>query len=201
MYIDDILIYSKTEEEHIKLVRCVLQKITENHLYINIYKGLFHIPEVEFVGFQVGKQRIVMSQKKVEDIVNWPAPRNVKEIQRLIGFANFYCRFMQGFSSLTLLIQVLTHNGVMWKWSEQCEKAFVGLKHKFTTAPILCHYHPERKKQIETDASDLCKAGILSQYEPDRCWHPLSYYNKRFLPAELNYDFHDKEMVVIVNCF
>jgi len=77
----------------------------------------------------------------------------------------------------------------------------VELKHKFTTMSILCHYYPERKKQIETDASDLCKAGILSQYEPDRRLHPLSYYNKCFLPAELNYDIHDKEMVVIVNCF
>jgi len=108
---------------------------------------------------------------------------------------------MQGFSSLTLPIQVLTHNGVMWNWSEQYEKAFVELKRNFNTAPILCHYHPERKKQIETDASDLCKAGILSLYEPDRRWHSRSYYNKRFPPAELNYDVHDTEMVVIVNCF
>jgi len=200
-YIDDILIYSKTEEEHIELVRWVLQKLMENNLCIDIDKCLFHVPEVEFVGFQVGKQRIQMSQKKVKDIVNWPAPRNVKEVQRFIGFTNFYCRFIQSFSSLTLPIQVLTHNGVMWNWSEQCEKAFVELKRKFTSAPYLCHYHPERKKQIETDASDLCKAGILSQYEPDRRWHPLSYYNKRFLAAELNYDVHDKEMVVIVNCF
>jgi len=142
-----------------------------------------------------------MSQKKVVDIVNWPALRNVKEVQRFIGFVNFYRRFIQSFSSLTLPIQVLTHNGVMWNWSEQFEKAFVELKPKFTTAPILCHYHPERKKQIETDSSDLCKAGILSQYEPDRRWHPLSYYNKCFLPAELKYDVHDKEMVGIVNCF
>jgi len=201
MYMDDILIYSKTEEEHIELVHWVLQKLTENNLCINIDKCLFHVPEVEFVGFQVGTQGIQMSQKKVEDIVNWPAPRNIKEVQRFIGFANFYRRFIQGFSSLTLPIQVLTHNGVMWNWSEQCEKAFVVLKGKFTTAPILCHYHPKRKQQIETDASDLCKAVILSQYEPDRPWHPLSYYNKRFLPAELNYDVHDKEMVVIVNCF
>jgi len=87
-----------------------------------------------------------MSQKKDEDIVNWPAPRNVKEVQRFIGFANFYRQFIQGFSSLTLLIQVLTHNGVMWNCSEQCEKAFVESKDKFTTAPLLCHYHPERKK-------------------------------------------------------
>jgi len=69
-----------------------------------------------------------MSQKKVEDIVNWPALRNVKEVLRFIGFANFYPRFIQGFSSLTLLIQVLMHNGVMWNWSEQCKKVFVELK-------------------------------------------------------------------------
>jgi len=68
-----------------------------------------------------------MSQKKVEDIVKWPAPQSVKEVQRFIGFTNFYRQFMQGFSSLTLPIQVLTHNGVMWNWSEQFERVFVEL--------------------------------------------------------------------------
>jgi len=144
MYIDDILIYFKTEEEFIELVRWVLQKLTENNLCINIDKCLFHVPAVEFVSFQVGKQGIQMSHKKVEDIVNWPAPRNVKDVQMFIGFANFYRRFIQAFNSLTLPIQVLTHNGVMWNSSEQYEKAFVELKGKFTTAPILCHYHSER---------------------------------------------------------
>jgi len=114
VYIDDILIYSKTEAKHIELVRWVLQKLTENNPCINIAKCLFHVPEVEFLGFQVGKQGIQMSQKKVVDIVDWSVPRNVKEVLRFIGFANFYRRFMQGFSSVTLPIQVLTHNGVMW---------------------------------------------------------------------------------------
>jgi len=98
-------------------------------------------------------------------------------------------------------MQTLTYNSVMWNWIQQCQEAFEELKHKFTTAPILCHYHPERRKQIETDASDLAKAGILSQYEPDKCWHPLAFYNKCFLSAELNYDVHDKEIVLIVNSF
>jgi len=142
-----------------------------------------------------------MSKKKVEDILNWPAPRNVKEVQKFIGFANFYYRFIHGFSSLTLPIQILTLNGVLWKCKEECQNASEELKNRFITATILCHYHPDRHKQIETDASDLCKAGILSQYQPDNRWHPLACINKRFLPADLNYDVHDKEMVVIVNCF
>ena len=129
------------------------------------------------------------------------SPMKCQGSTKVYWIHNFYYRFIQGFSSLTLPIQVLTHNGVMWNCSEQCEKAFVELKPKFTTAPILCHYHPEWKKQIQTDTSYLYKDSILSQYEPDRRWQPLLYYNKRFLPAELNCDVSNKEMVVIVNCF
>jgi len=162
VYIDNILIYTQTEEEHVELVRWVLKKLSENGLCVNIDKCIFYVPEVEFVGFQIGTQGVQMSQTKVEDILNWPAPRSVKEVQKFIGFANLYRRFIQGFSKLTLLIQTLTHNDVMWNWTQQCQEAFEELKHRFTTAPILCHYHPERRKQIETDALDLAKAGILS---------------------------------------
>ena len=90
VYIDDLLIYSETEEEHVELVQWVLQKLSENNLCVNIDKYIFHVPEVEFVGFQVGAKGIQISQKKVEDILNWPTPRNIKEIQSFIGFANFY---------------------------------------------------------------------------------------------------------------
>jgi len=89
----------------------------------------------------------------------------------------------------------------MCNWTQQYQEVFEELKHRFKTAPILCHYHSERHKQIETNASDLAKAGILPPYKLDKRWHPFAFYNKCFLPAELNYDVHDKEMVVIVNCF
>jgi len=89
----------------------------------------------------------------------------MKEVQKFIWFAYFYRRFIQGFSKLTLLIQTVTHNGALWNWTQECQEAFEELKHRLTTAPILCHYHTERPKQIETDISDLAKVGILSQYE------------------------------------
>jgi len=113
VYIADILIYSQTEEEQVELVRWVLKRLSENSLCVNSDKCIFHVPQVEFVGFLIGTQSVQMSQKKVEDILNWPAPRSVKEFQKFIGFANFYRRFMQGFSKLTLPLQTLTHNGVM----------------------------------------------------------------------------------------
>jgi len=139
LYIDDILIYTQTEEEHVELMRWVLKKLSENGLCVNIAKCIFHIPEDEFVGFQIGTQGVQMSQKKVEDILNWPAPRSVKQVQKFIGFADFYRRFIQGFSKLTLHIQTLTHNGLMWNWTRQCQEAFDKLKYRFTTAAILCY--------------------------------------------------------------
>jgi len=141
VYIDDILIYTQNEEEHVELMRWVLKKLSQNGLGVNIDKCNFHIPKVEFVGFQIGTQGVQMSQKKVEDILDWPAPRSVKEVQEFLGFDNFYHRFIQGFSKLTLPIQTLTHNGVMWNWTQQYQEAFEELKHRFTTGPILCHYN------------------------------------------------------------
>ena len=142
-----------------------------------------------------------MSKKKVEDIIAWETPRNVKEISSFLGFVNFYYQFVNGFSKVTRLLTLLTHEGVMWEWTQQCQEAFEELKKRFTEAPMLAHYHPEHPKVIETDASDYAKGGILSQLEPDKKWHPLAFYGKRFSSAELNYNIDDKELVIIVDYF
>jgi len=201
VYIDDILIYTKTEEEHTELVKWVLQKIKDAGLCVNIDKCQFHVREVEFVGFSIGKGGVSMCTDKVEQILDWAPPRNVVETQRFLGFANFYRRFIKGYSTITLPITQLTSPRTPWNWNEQCQNAFERLKKAFTEAPILAHFAPERAKMVETDASDLAKGAILSQLEPDNRWHPIAYLSERFTPAELNYDVHDKEMVVIVQCF
>ena len=95
VYLDDILIYSKTMEEHEALVKQVLARLERHDLAVSLKKSLFHVDTVEFFGYTVGKAGVTMSEKKVESILNWQAPRSVKDVQILIGFANFYRRFIK----------------------------------------------------------------------------------------------------------
>ena len=90
VYIDDIIIYTETLEEHIKLVRWVLERLAEKHLCVNLEKSEFHIPEVMFCGYVVGQTEVKMAENKVKEILEWSTPRNKKEVQSFLGFTNFY---------------------------------------------------------------------------------------------------------------
>ena len=201
-YIDDILIYSKTEEELADLTKKVLRKLSDNSLCVNAKKCVFHAREVEFLGYTIGQNGVMMSENKVKHILKWEAPRSVYEVQQFLGFAHFYRRFVRGYSSICRPLTQLTKKGQVWNWTNECQEAFNIVKISFTEAPILTHYHSKKPLMIETDASDLAKGAVLSQYEDsDKKWDPVAFYSKKFSPAELNYDILNKEMVVIVACF
>jgi len=100
VYLDDILICSKTMEEHEALVKQVLARLERHDLTVSFKKCVFHVDTVEFVGYIVGKAGVTVSEKKVESILNWRAPRSVKDVQIFIGFANFYRRFIENFSKV-----------------------------------------------------------------------------------------------------
>ena len=99
-YLDDILIYSKSMDEHVALVKKVLQKLKENQLAVAAHKSIFHASEVEFLGYMVNQEGLRMSERKVESIATWETPKNIKDIQRFLGFANYYRRFIKNLSSL-----------------------------------------------------------------------------------------------------
>ena len=141
-----------------------------------------------------------MSQNKVKDIVDWKELQSVHEVQQFLRFANFYRKFIRGYSAVARPLSNLTKKGQPWNWNQECQTAFDELKGRFISAPILVNNHPERQKIVETDASNLAKGAVLSQLEPDGKYHPIAFYSNKFSDAELNYDIHDKEMVVIVDC-
>ena len=107
-YIDDILIYFKTEEELVDLIKKVLKKLLDNSLCVTAKKCVFHAPQVKFVGYTIGQNNMKMSENKVKHILEWEAPRSVHEVQQFLGFANFYRRFIRGYSSICRPLTQLT---------------------------------------------------------------------------------------------
>jgi hypothetical protein len=155
VYINDILIYSEDEETHVVLVNKVLEKLRTNHLCASIKKSVFHAPEVEYLGYHISSEGIAMSPIKVKSIQDWAEPRSVKNVQQFLGFANFYRRFIDGFSKVARPLMELTKQEAkkMFTWSEAAGSAFATSKRLFTEAPILVHFHPEKPTVVETDAS------------------------------------------------
>jgi hypothetical protein len=194
VYIDDILIYSETEKEHELLVKKVLQKLREAKLYASISKTSLHIREVEYIGYHILEKGVSMSEDKVEAVKEWPVPENIKAVQAFLGFANFYRRFIEGFTKVCKPLTDLLQKNKKCYWAAAHEQAFKELKRLFTSALILLHFDPSRRTVVETDGSDFAKGAVLSQHGDDGKLHPVAFYSKKFSPAEITYDIHDKEM-------
>ena len=154
--------------------------------------------EMTFVGFQVFKSGIGMDPAKVAAIMDWPTPKNIKEVQSFLGFSNFYRKFILHYSTLTSPLTSLTRKGDRFTWSPAADAAFRQLQRAFTSAPILLHFRPDLPITMEADASDFALGCILSQQNPDGELHPVCYYSRKFTPAELNYPIYDKELLAVV---
>jgi hypothetical protein len=200
IYLDDILIFSKNEEDHEKHVRIVLEKLRERGLYAKLEKCLFHQTEMEFLGFIATTEGLKMDPKKVEAIMSWEAPKTVRDVQCFLGFANFYRIFIKNYSQVAAPLTRLTCKDKL-EWGPQAEKAFQTLKMAFTTAPILVHPDFAKAFYLETDASDFALGAVLSQMGGDGKLHPVAFYSRKFSAAEINYEIHDKELLAIVDSF
>ena len=128
----------------------------------------------------------------------WSTPTDWKALQRFLGFANFYRRFIRNYSSIAAPLTRLTSTKVKFSWGQEAEDAFQGLKGRFTSAPILVHPDPERQFIVEVDASDTGVGAILSQrLAGDAKVHPCAFYLHRLSAAEINYDIGNKELLAV----
>ena len=201
IYLDDILIYSEDLASHKNHVREVLKHLRKHGLYAREDKCEFHKTSVEFLGFILTPEGLIMADDKVKTIQDWPEPQKVKDIQSFPGFANFYRRFIFGYSDITVPLTQLTRKGTIWDFTQECRDAFNLLKKAFTTAPILTHWIPDAPLVVETDASDYALAAILSTRTSDSDLHPIAFHSRTFTAPELNYDVHDKELLAIFEAF
>lgn len=203
-YIDDILIYSKSREEHEEHVSKVLDRLREAGLQADLAKCEFYVTETKFLGYIIKPEGVGVDPDKVEVIRDWGIPIRdgkavVKGVRSFLGFCNFYRKFIEKYGQIAKPLSELTHIHADLTWTSRHRQAFDELKQKLAEAPVLRHFDYNLETMMETDVSDGVAAGALSQrISPEDPWHPVAFYSENLHGAELNYGIHDKEMLAMM---
>lgn len=196
VYFDDILIFSKSPAEHILQVRQVLQCLLENKLFVKAEKCDFHSNTVSFLGYIIESGQYRTDPSKIKAVVEWP--KLSKQLQRFLGFANFYRRFIKDVSRVAAPLSKLTSTLSPFSWSPEADSAFLQLKTLFPSAPVLIQPDSSRQFIVEVDASDTGVGAVLSQrVEPHHKLHPCAFFSSGVSPAERNYDVGNRELLAV----
>ncbi|GKB80895.1 putative nucleotidyltransferase, ribonuclease H, partial [Tanacetum coccineum] len=193
VFIDDILVYSKSEEEHEQHLRIVLEILRQKKLYAKFSKCEFWLQQVAFLGHIVSADGIIMDPSKVEAITKWPRPTTVTEVRSFLGLAGYYRRFVEGFSRLALPLTQLMRKGEKFVWTDERQESFEELKRRLVSAPILTLPSGSGGFQIYSDASKKGLGCVLMQHGK-----VIAYASRQLKPYEVNYPTHDLELAAVV---
>ncbi|KAL0546391.1 hypothetical protein IC582_016299 [Cucumis melo] len=193
VFIDDILIYSKTEAEHEEHLRMVLQTLRDNKLYAKFSKCEFWLKQVFFLGHVVSKAGVSVDPAKIEAVTGWTRPSTVSEVRSFLGLAGYYRRFVENFSRIATPLTQLTRKGVPFVWSKACEDSFQTLKQKLVIAPVLTVPDGSGSFVIYSDASKKGLGCVLMQQGK-----VVAYASRQLKSHEQNYPTHDLELAAVV---
>jgi hypothetical protein len=192
VFINDILIFSKTEE-HEKHLRLILEKLRSTQLYAKFSKCEFWLTEVTFLGHVISAGGVSVDPSKVKDVLNWMPPMNASEIQSFLGLAGYYRRFIQDFSKIAKPMTKLLKKNKDFEWTEECQASFHELKKRLTSAPVLIL--PDLTKfDIYCDAPCQGLGCVLMQGG-----QVVSYGSRQLRKHEENYPTHDLEIATVVH--
>ncbi|XP_052622996.1 uncharacterized protein LOC128128159 [Lactuca sativa] len=192
VYLDDILVYSKSLEDHLVHLKQVFETLRAQKLYGKQEKCSFLVEEVAFLGFVVSRNGVSVDPSKTEAIKSWPIPTNISEVRSFHGLASFYRRFVRDFSTIASPITGCLKKGV-FAWGEEAQKAFEKLKALLCDAPILALPDFSQPFEVECDASGVGIGAVLIQSK-----RPIAYFSEKLGGARLNYCTYDKEFYAIV---
>jgi hypothetical protein len=194
VFIDDILVYSKNEEEHAGHLHVVLRRLREHHLYAKLSKCDFWLKEIKFLGHTISQAGIAVDPDKVQEVMNWKPPTTVRQIRSFLGLASYYRRFIPDFSRIAKPITELLKKEVMFVWGQKCEDAFHALRQHLTTAPVLAQPDSSKPFDVYCDASGTGLGCVLMQDN-----RVIAYASRALRPHEQNYPTHDLELAVVVH--
>jgi hypothetical protein len=200
IFLDNILIYSKSADEHERLLREVFTRLRQHQLYAKELKCELWRTEVTFLGHVINRDGMSMEANKVAAITQWPHPNDASNIRSFLRLAGFYRRFVRKYSQIAAPLTDLLVKGRIFQWTDSQEQAFQSLKFQLTHAPILRPYDPDLPCTLDLDASNFAVGGVLLQRtDTDRDLRPVAFESKRLNRAERNYSVRDREQLALVH--
>lgn len=195
-YLDDIIVYSETLEQHFELLSTIFQRLKQHNIKLKLSKCTFVQPEVEYLGHVISFNSVKPSSRQVKAVTDFPEPKNVTEIRRFLGLAGFYRRFIPNFASIAEPLTRLTRKNIDFASHWQLEQltAFNKLKKLITQPPVLTIFDPELPCQLHTDASSIGIGATLIQNN-----HPVAFFSRRLSDSESKYDATHLECLAAVN--
>ena len=193
IFIDDILVYSGSSEEHSEHLRIVLQTLREWQLYAKLSKCQFWLDRVAFLGHVISAEGVSVDPQKIEAVVNWKPPKNVSEVRSFLGLARYYRKFVGGFSKIAAPLTKLTRKDVKYDWVDACQQSFEELKSRLTSAPVLVLPNGRDGFVVYSDASRQGLGCVLMQND-----RVIAYASRQLKKHEQNYPTHDLELAAVV---
>src|SRR3989337_2454421 len=193
VYLDDILVYSKNKEEHAEHLRLVLERLQEHKLYAKYSKCEFWLSEVTYLGHVISKDGIAVNPERVQAILDWTPPKNVKQVRSFLGLASYCRRFVEKFSKIAKPLTNLLHKGVKFEWTDKCQESCQTLKDKLTSAPVLAPPDSRKDFMIYCDASRQGLGCVLMQERK-----VIAYGSHQLRPHEDKYPMHDLELAIVI---
>ena len=197
-YLDDILVFSTSLEDHLNHLGQVLNRLSEAGLKLKPSKCHFVTQQVEYLGHLITPQGIKPNPERERAVKDFPVPTSLKGVRAFIGLASYYRRFIKGFAQIAQPLHSLTHKGAIFNWTEQCQGAFEQLKLQLTTSPVLCYPTVGKAFTLETAASKAGLGAVLSQIQADNKAHPVAYASRALSPQESRYAITELETLAVV---
>ena len=197
-YIDDIIIYSETWEDHLRIMRSFFERLTEAKLTVNLAKSEFARARVTYLRHVVGQGQAKPVDAEVKVISDFPRPESKKQLMRFLGVAGYYRKFCRNFSTVAESLTQLLSKKATFLWNEKREQAFEELKAMLKCAPVLSAPDFDRQFKLAFDASDVAAGAVLLQEDKDGVDHPICYFSKKFNANQRNYSTVEKECLALV---
>ena len=198
VYVDDLIVYSTSWDEHVRDLEALFQKLRSYGLTVNLVKSEFCRATVQYLGHIVGSGQILPSSSKVQAIKDFPVPTNRKGVQRLIGLVGYYRKFCPNLSTILAPLTDLNSPKVRFQWSDECQKSFERIKRILSSPPVLVPPEYSKYFKLYVDASEVGIGAVLVQDDEHGIERPISYFSKKLLKYQKNYSTVEKEALALL---